>query len=70
MHAMKGNIVELFARMVWALFVMHAQKYRKRGYLFKDTIRLAVTTLSKIHWWLLYIYWWVKYQMKIVLVSA
>ena len=49
---MKGNIVELSAQMVWALFVMHAQKYRKRGYLFKDTIRLAAATLSKIHLWL------------------
>ena len=70
MHAMKGNIVELFARMVWALFVILAQKYRKGVIYFKDTIRLAATTLSKIHWWLLYTYWWVKYQMKIVLVSA
>ena len=45
-------------------------KIQKKGYLFKDTIRLVVTTLSKIHLCCLYTYWWVKYQMKSVLASA
>ena len=60
---MKGNIVKLSAQIVRELFVMHALKYRKNGYLFKDTIRLAATTLSKIHLCCLHV-------LKIVLVSA
>ena len=37
MHAMKGNIVELSARMVWALFAIHAQKYKK-GVIYLKTL--------------------------------